>query len=149
MATLQSGLTKFGYAISQAGARRRRLVILTVVALVALLSATVVIGQASQNYAISCGYVISSGGGSVASANFGVIGSLGNPIVPPNTAPGYAVRSTNFSLHAGFLPSTSNTAAAASSISPNVGNAGIVTHMPFIANMIASIIGSCVPPQAR
>jgi hypothetical protein len=157
MNTLQSGLAKFSqfYTTGRDRPRRQRWVIFTLVALVALLLATVVVAQASQNFAISCGYVIDGGGGAIASANFGVVAALGNPIVPPNdgsAAPSYAVRSANFGLRAGFLPNTTTTVASAStaSISPDATLTSTITRMPFIANMIGFVIGSCVPlAQAR
>jgi len=122
------------------------------VALVALLSATVVIAQASQNFAIACGSIIDGGGGDVTSAHYSAITALGIPMVPPNdgsAAPSYAVRSANYGLRAGFLPGYSTggqvSVATAATTAPNSGNVQAVTRMPIIYGMIRAMLGGCIP----
>src|SRR3954466_12576622 len=138
MSTVQFALTKRLQAsmTNRRRLRRPRWIILIIVGLVALLSTAVAIGQASQNFAISCGSVINSGGGVTISANFGAITAIGVPIAPPNS-PSYAVRSPNFGLRSGFIPGNPTSPAVAAANAPSHNDLNVLTHMPFIAKLIS------------
>lgn len=93
--------------------RRSRAYLVTLVAMIALLSATVAIGQASENFDLACRSIISSGNQTISNpgANFAVIGTLGLPMVPvkdSDTAPTYTIRNATHAVRAGFLPGYPN-----------------------------------------
>jgi MFS family permease len=85
----------------------RRTFFVTCAIMLALLSATVAIAQASQDFDLACRIFPSGGGGTITGGQFAVTGALGSSIVPPReseTNPTYSVRSANYGLRGGFLP---------------------------------------------
>jgi len=131
--------------------KRGQTLIVTVVALLTLLSATVAIGQASQDYDLACRSIMSGGGRIIGAGNFGVNGALGIAIAAPNdgsSPPTYSVHSADYGLRAGFLPGypTGQAATAAvATIAPNQGDPQAVVHMPIIYGMIVAVRGGCDP----
>lgn len=114
--------------------RRSRTYIIVLVATIAILASGVAIGQASQNYDLACRSVMTGGGGTVTSANYGVIAALGMPMVPPAdaTPPTYSVRSANYGLRAGFLPGYP-TGVAATADSPSfIDQLTNITRLPLL-----------------
>jgi hypothetical protein len=129
--------------------RRARALALIVVTTVALLSATVAIGQASLAYDLACRSVISGGGGIVSGGVYGLHGTLGVPIAPPKEAelaPTYAVRSADFGLRAGFLPGYSNalsvSKAGVSEASASPDQA-FVQRLPWVTKFGRIVRGGC------
>jgi hypothetical protein len=122
---------------------------ITLAVLFALLSATAVIGQNSQNFDLACRSILSAGGGNITGGNFGVIGALGMPIVPPkdsDTAPTYAIRGGNFAVRAGFLPGYPNqpdATVADAAVAPAVPEQDFVQRLPLINKVRILIRGGC------
>jgi hypothetical protein len=85
----------------------RRTFFVTCAMMLALVSATVAIAQASQDFDLACRLFPSGGGGTITGGQYAVTGALGSSIVPlreSETNPTYSVRSTNYGLRGGFLP---------------------------------------------
>jgi len=128
---------------------RTRGFILAAVALAALLSATVAIAQASQNFDLACRSIMSGGGGTRTSASFGVTAALGAPIAlpaNPDTFPTYSVRSANFGLRGGFLPgypTDLGVTTAAHTTTPAEVEQSLVQWLPRIFKTIFIIRGGC------
>lgn len=124
--------------------------IIMAVALIALLSATVAIGQASQNYDLACRSILSAAGHTSWNATHAVTGALGMPIVPPRDSelnPTYAIRSTNFGLRAGFLPGypsdlNAGTNGTSEEATPAQGDM-LVQRLPIISKTLYIIRGGC------
>ncbi len=131
--------------------RRWRQLTLLVVAGLALLAASVAIGQASQNYDLACRSILTATGGTTVSSNFAVTGALGIPIAPPkesNTNPTYAIRSADYAVRGGFLPAYPNEQSAAVTVSaaqsePVMSEAGVIQRFPFIRKMTRIVRGGC------
>jgi hypothetical protein len=127
--------------------RRGRAPIILIVALIALLSATVAIGQASQNFDLACRSILTGAGGTIAGGNFAAIGAFGLPMVPPKdseTAPTYAVRSPSFALRGGFLPGYPNGAGTVSATTMTVlPEQELVQRLPIIVKMLRIVRGGC------
>ncbi len=127
---------------------RGRTLIIAIIAGVALLSATVAIGQSSQDFDLACRSIIAAGGAVTSGGDFALIGTLGVPIAPAKeseTAPTYAVRSTDFGLRAGFLPAYPNgqRATVAAQRVPSSSEQAFVQRLPIVFKMIHLIRGGC------
>lgn len=121
---------------------RPRAIITLTVALITLLSATVAFGQASVSYDLACRSLITASSGTIRGGNFGVTASSGLPIVPPqdsDTAPTYAIRSTDYGVRAGFLPSYPTTQSA----TINTPDQIYVQHLPLLYKVLYIIRGGC------
>lgn len=131
--------------------QRWRQLTLLMVAGLALLAASVAIGQASQNYDLACRGILTATGGTTMSSNLAVTGALGNSIVPPkesDTNPTYAVRSADYAVRGGFLPAYPNAqgaevALAASKSEHFMSEAGVSQRFPFIRKMTHIVRGGC------
>jgi hypothetical protein len=143
-------------SLEQAGtlgvlARLWRTLIVGVLALLALLSATVAIGQSSNDFDLACRGILASGGRVVESGDFAMTGTLGVPIVPPKdsaTAPTYAVRSNNYGVRAGFLPAYPNgqraaVAGTAQESAPAYSEQQMVQRLPIIEKFVRIVRGGC------
>ena len=134
---------------SQHPLRRGRAAIITAVTLLALLSATVAIGQSSQDFDLACRGIIASGGTVSSGGNFAVIDAFGIPFAPPqnsDTSPTYGIRSADFAVRGGFLPGYprgQSVTAATAGTAPTIGSQTNVQRLPFIPNLRAIIRGGC------
>lgn len=93
--------------------RRSRAYLVALIAILTTLSATVAIGQSSDSFDLACRSIISAGNQTMTNsgASFGVIGTLGLPMVPPkdsDTNPTYTIRNATHGVRAGFLPGYPN-----------------------------------------
>lgn len=128
---------------------RVRTLIITLAAILAMLSATIVIGQSSQDFDLACRSIMSAGGGAITGGNFGVIAALGLPIVPPKdseTAPTYAIRGGNFAVRTGFLPGYPNQPGATTvdaAAAPAVPEQDFVQRLPLINKVRILVRGGC------
>ena len=130
--------------------RRTRLLVVSVIGILAILWASVAIGQAAEDYDLACRSVIAAAGGTITSGNFGIIAALGLPFVPPKdseTAPTYTVRGSTYALRAGFLPAYSTgetaTSAAATTADPAPEQLDFVQRLPVIHKVARIIRGGC------
>jgi hypothetical protein len=131
--------------------RRSRAYLLVLVGLIAMLTATVAIGQVSQNYALACRSLFTAGSGTMTNSNYGIIAALGMPIVPPadGNPPTYSVRGGNFALRAGFLPGYP-TSVAASAESPSLlEQFSNFVRLPLIFKGGAIVGGECAKFMIR
>ena len=122
---------------------RPRAIISLTVAFITLLSATVALGQASENFDLACRSLITASSGTITGGNFGVTAALGLPIVPPqdsDTAPTYAIRSTDYGVRAGFLPGYPT---AQTSTATNTPAQTYVQHLPLLYKVVYIIRGGC------
>lgn len=126
---------------------RARALIVAIVALLALLSATVAIGQSSQDFDLACRGILASGGTVSSGGSFAVIGAFGIPFAPPknsDTTPTYAVRSNDFAVRGGFLPGypTGHNIAATGN-APTIDAQTNFQHLPWITKVGRIIRGGC------
>lgn len=128
----------------------RRLTVLAVAGL-ALLAASVAIGQVSQDFDLACRGIITATGGASLSSNFAITGALGVPIAPPketDTNPTYTVRSADYAVRGGFLPAYPNAQSAAvaavdSQSAPAIIEADVIQRLPFVRKTMRIIRGGC------
>lgn len=135
--------------------RQSRGYLFALVTMLALLSATVAIGQSSQDFDLACRSIISSGNQTITNpgANFGVIATLGQPIAAPkdsDTAPTYSIRNTTHAVRTGFLPgypTSQRIAIAEETINANAPDAidqgGYQQRLPLLFKVARVVRGGC------
>lgn len=129
--------------------RRSKAYLITLVAMLTILSATVAIGQSSANFDLACRSIISSGNQTMTNpgANLAVIGTLGLPLVPPkdsDTTPTYAIRNATHAVRAGFLPGYPNQAIdIAAADAPASLDQGYQQRLPMLFKALRIVRGGC------
>jgi hypothetical protein len=142
---MQNPLTRMLQQCAHRGLRRIRALILALATLVALLSATIAIGQASLDFDLACRSEMTATSVVASDSNFGVISALGLAVVPPRdseTQPTYSVRSADFGVRAGFLPGYADSESAAVA-NTEIPNQPFVQYLPVVHRVVRMVRGGC------